>query len=56
MYSLNCLGSTVIWPSGGHDRGRRALRYLEWSWDPDPEDTTYLTTMVYALTRLDASL
>jgi SAM-dependent methyltransferase len=25
---------------GGYNRGRRALRYLEWSWDPDPEDTT----------------
>ena len=34
---------------GGHDLGHRALRYLEWSWDPDPEDTTYLTTMVYAM-------
>jgi ubiquinone/menaquinone biosynthesis C-methylase UbiE len=34
---------------GGHDRGERALRYLEWSWDPDPDDTTYLMTMVYLL-------
>jgi SAM-dependent methyltransferase len=34
---------------GGHDRGHRGLRYLEWSWDPDPEDTTYLTAMVYMM-------
>jgi SAM-dependent methyltransferase len=34
---------------GGHDRGERALRYLEWSWDPDPDDTTYVTDMVYVL-------
>jgi hypothetical protein len=26
---------------GGHDGEGRALRYLEWSWDPDPTDTTY---------------
>lgn len=27
---------------GGHDRGERGLRYLEWVWDPDPHDSTYL--------------
>jgi trans-aconitate methyltransferase len=29
--------------SGGHDdpAGRRGLRYLEWTWDPDPNDTQY---------------
>ncbi|HXW07375.1 MAG TPA: class I SAM-dependent methyltransferase [Vicinamibacterales bacterium] len=27
---------------GGHDRGALGLRYLEWTWDPDPEDTTYV--------------
>ena len=26
--------------SGGHDGEGRALRYLEWSFDPDPADTT----------------
>lgn len=26
---------------GGYDGEGRALRYLEWSWDPDPADTTY---------------
>lgn len=34
---------------GGHDRGDRSLRYLEWTWDPDPADTTYNYLMVYAL-------
>ena len=28
---------------GGHDGEGRALRYLEWSYDPDPDDTTFLT-------------
>jgi SAM-dependent methyltransferase len=34
---------------GGNDRGKRSLRYLEWTWDPDPADTTYLSDMVYLL-------
>lgn len=34
---------------GGHDRGNRSMRYLEWKWDPDPSDTTYLSLMVYVL-------
>jgi SAM-dependent methyltransferase len=35
--------------TGGSDSGGRALRYLEWRWDPDPADTTYLTDMAYLL-------
>jgi trans-aconitate methyltransferase len=34
---------------GGHDGAGKALRYLEWNWDPDPADTTYEVFMVYAL-------
>jgi hypothetical protein len=34
---------------GGHDGRGQGIRYLEWSWDPDPDDTTYITTMVYAM-------
>lgn len=34
---------------GGHDSGTRSLRYLEWSWDPDDNDTTYVFYMVYLL-------
>ena len=34
---------------GGHDSGARSLRYLEWSWDPDDSDTTFISTMVYLL-------
>ena len=33
---------------GGHYRGNRCLRYLEWTWDPDVADTTYISDMVYA--------
>jgi Methyltransferase domain len=28
---------------GGHDGPGRSLRYLEWSYDPDPADTTFVT-------------
>ncbi len=34
---------------GGHDGQRQALRYLEWTWDPDPDDSTYLTDYAYLL-------
>jgi len=34
---------------GGHDRGDRSLRYLEWRHDPDPTDSTYLMEFVYLL-------
>lgn len=36
---------------GGEDdkEGQRALRYLEWSYDPDPSDTTFITDFVYLL-------
>jgi SAM-dependent methyltransferase len=34
---------------GGHDGGARSLRYLEWTWDPDITDSTYVSYMVYVL-------
>lgn len=34
---------------GGHDAGERSLRYLEWNWDPDPDDTTYITDFAYLI-------
>lgn len=34
---------------GGNDGGERSFRYLEWSWDPDPQDSTYVTDFIYAL-------
>jgi len=35
--------------TGGSDAGNRALRYLEWRWDPDPTDDAYVTDMAYVL-------
>jgi ubiquinone/menaquinone biosynthesis C-methylase UbiE len=34
---------------GGHDGAGRAMRYLEWSYDPDPDDTTFLTDFALLL-------
>jgi hypothetical protein len=41
---------------GGHDGPTgRALRYLEWSWDPDPADTTYVADYAFLLREEDGS-
>jgi len=34
---------------GGHDGAGRALRYLEWTTDPDPTDTTYQVDYAYLM-------
>jgi SAM-dependent methyltransferase len=41
---------------GGHDGHGRALRYLEWTWDPDPADSHYIFAMVYLLREGDKPL
>ena len=41
---------------GGHDGADRAMRYLSWSWDPDPSDTTVLTDYTYAFRHPDGSV
>jgi SAM-dependent methyltransferase len=41
---------------GGHDGDGRGVRYLEWTWDPDPVDTTYLVDYAYLLRNADGSM
>ena len=41
---------------GGHDGPTRAMRYLEWSWDPDPNDSTCTTDYTYVLRESDGSI
>jgi SAM-dependent methyltransferase len=41
---------------GGRDEDGRGLRYLEWTWDPDPADSTYLVDYVYALRGPDGGV
>jgi SAM-dependent methyltransferase len=42
--------------SGGHDGERESLRYLEWTWDPDPTDTTYVVDYACLLRGSDGSV
>ena len=41
---------------GGHDHKTRSLRYLEWTWDPVPEEDSYRTLMVYVLRSQDGRI
>jgi SAM-dependent methyltransferase len=41
---------------GGHDGPGRALRYLEWTWDPDPDDTTVRMDLTYVFHEPDGSV
>ena len=43
---------------GGHDgpAGRRGLRYLDWVWDPDPNDTSYTVDYAYLLRDKDGNV
>lgn len=34
---------------GGHDGERKGMRYLEWSYDPDSTDTTYVVDFAFLL-------
>jgi SAM-dependent methyltransferase len=42
---------------GGHDgEDGRAVRYLEWSWDPDPRDTWVVTHYAFLLREADGTV
>lgn len=38
---------------GGRDGEHRGLRYLEWTWDPDLSDNTYIVDYAYMLRESD---
>jgi hypothetical protein len=41
---------------GGVDGPARGARYIEWTWDPDPEDDTYVVDFAYLLRDEDDSV
>ena len=41
---------------GGHDGLTRGLRYLEWMWDPDPSDSTYVVDYAYIMRLADGTV
>ena len=55
VFLPDCTRETLIEETshGGHDGAGRALRYLEWTRDPDPADTTYEVDYVVALREAD---
>ncbi|HEY7614867.1 MAG TPA: class I SAM-dependent methyltransferase [Gemmatimonadales bacterium] len=43
--------------NGGHDGADgRGLRFLEWTWDPDPNDDTYVVDYAFLLRHRDGSI
>jgi SAM-dependent methyltransferase len=58
LFVPDCVRETFrpVTDSGGHDREARGLRYLEWTWDPDPEDTTFVSDFAYLLRDEDGSV
>jgi SAM-dependent methyltransferase len=51
LFAPDCARETFVPATshGGHDGAGRGLRYLEWRWDPDPADSTYLVDFAYLL-------
>jgi SAM-dependent methyltransferase len=51
VIAADCVRETFrpLTAHGGHDGDGRSLRYLEWRWDPDPADTTFVTDFAYLL-------
>jgi SAM-dependent methyltransferase len=41
---------------GGHDSQTHGLRYLEWTRDPDPADTTYVVDYAYLMRTPDGAV
>jgi SAM-dependent methyltransferase len=41
---------------GGTDGEAGAIRFLEWTWDPDPADGTYVADYTYVLRGLDGAV
>lgn len=51
LFAPDCTRETFVprTEHGGHDVEDRGLRYLDWVWDPDPDDSEYVSDMVYVL-------
>jgi len=41
---------------GGADDGARGMRYLEWTWNPDPDDSTCITDYAYVMRDTDGTV
>jgi SAM-dependent methyltransferase len=52
----DCGGHDALPAAGAAPGAGRAMRYLEWSWDPDPNDTTVVTDYVHTLREADGAV
>jgi SAM-dependent methyltransferase len=41
---------------GGEDADGRGMRFVEWTWDPDPSDTTYVVDYGFLMRERDGSV
>ncbi len=41
---------------GGYDSGARGVRYLDWTYDPDPADSTYTVDLVIAMREANGEI
>jgi hypothetical protein len=41
---------------GGHDNATHGIRWVQWTWDPDPSDTTYVVDYAYLLRSPDQAM
>ena len=58
IFAPDHVGGTIVSTTshGGHDgEDGRGLCYLEWAWDPDPSDTTYLVDYALLVRSSDGS-
>ena len=58
LFMPDCVTETFepVTDCGGFDgAGGRGMRYLEWSWDPDPRDDTFDVVYAYVLREADGS-
>lgn len=51
-----CENFRPVTSHGGHDGPGRSMRYLEWTWDPDPTDQTCTVDYAYLLREEDGSV
>ena len=55
VFAPDCTRETFVprTDHGGHDGDGRAVRHLEWAWDPDTSDDTYVVDYAYLIREGD---
>lgn len=58
LFAPDCVRETFrpVTDCGGHDGPGRAMRYLEWTWDPDPADQIYTVEYGFLLREPDGTV